>query len=179
MSKANELTRCSKTMTEAQYLAFIRSCLRAKWLRWKPRGDTLQLAKRKCTKKGQQKFEYECAICGGFFPAKIVEVDHYPISAGSIKCIEDVGKFCSHLFCEINNLRVVCKPCHALHTLSERNGITFEQATKKKKEIEFDKLNANEQKTLLTQMKEERIITFELEEMKTKASRLEVFKRSI
>lgn len=132
--------RCHGTMTEAQYLAFVRSALRSKWLRWIPRSEALKAAKRpyKGPNKRQQ-FEYACAICDKCFGAKEVEVDHYPKDAGAILKIEDVGLFCSNLFCETDNLRVVCKPCHSIHTHAGKAGISFAEAEVEKKIIAFCK----------------------------------------
>lgn len=123
------LTRCGGTMTEAQYLAWIRSALRSKWLRWKPRADALKAAQ--VPYKGpnaRQKYSYQCAVCEELFSQKETEVDHFPKDAGSILSVEDIGEFVNNLYCEQGNLRVVCKPCHAAYTLSQRNGISFEEA---------------------------------------------------
>lgn len=138
--KQEKKTRCSGTMSEPVYLAFIRSCLRSKWLRWKPRSDCFIAARRACKNKGRQKFEYQCAICTNWFAQKECEIDHYPKSAGSILSIQDVGEFCNNLFCEVDNLRVVCKPCHSIYTLSEKQSVSFEQAKLIKEAITFSKL---------------------------------------
>ncbi len=129
------LVRCSGTMTESAYLAWIRSALRSKSLRWPPRAEALALNRtpyngpNKC-----QKWEYHCTLCKGVFMGTDVVVDHHPKPAGSILCAEDIGPFAQNLFCEVDNLRVLCSPCHDVHTLSEKNGTTFEEA-KLEKEI--------------------------------------------
>jgi hypothetical protein len=71
------------------------------------------------------------------FASKDVSVDHFPIEAGSILSVDDIGQFCNNLYCEVDNLRVLCDPCHATHTLSQTLGITFEQARQEKKVIDF------------------------------------------
>lgn len=174
MSKA-KYTRCSGTMTESQWLAFIRSTLRSKWLRWPVRGQALQLAKRPKKREGKHKFEYECAICHDQFALKEVEVDHYPKSAGSILSVEDVGTFCNNLFCEIDNLRVLCKPCHDVYTLSERNGISFEEAKLEKKVIAFSHLPSSQQKIILTELVGESIIT----NLKNASDRKEAYRQHL
>jgi hypothetical protein len=125
-----KLPRCSGTMTESQFLSWIRSALRSKSLRWKPRTDALELARRPY--KGdnkRQKYEYQCAICKGWFKAADVVVDHYPVAAGSILSIDDVGQFCNNLYCEVDNLRVLCNDDHDAYTLQQKNpGMTFEEA---------------------------------------------------
>lgn len=132
-------------MTESAYLAWIRSALRSKSLRWKPRNEALKLARRayKGSNKAQ-KWEYFCSLCREWFIAKQVVVDHYPIEAGSILSIEDVGAFANNLFCETENLRVLCKPCHDVHTLSSKSGMSFQEAAIAKKAIAFMKDNSKE-----------------------------------
>lgn len=129
-STKEQLVRCSGTMTESQFLAWIRSALRSKSLRWKPRTDALEMARRPY--KGpnkRQKFEYQCAICLGWFKAADVVVDHHPVAAGSILSIEDVGQFCNNLYCEVDNLRVLCEYDHDLYTLQQKNpGMTVQEA---------------------------------------------------
>lgn len=132
--------RCSGTMTEAQYLAWIRSALRSKWLRWPPRAEALKAAQ--VPYKGdnaRRKYSYKCAMCNGLFAQKEVEVDHYPLEAGSILSVADIGAFVNRLYCEANNLRVVCKPCHKAHTLAESQGISLEEAKALKQAIEWAK----------------------------------------
>ena len=41
----------------------------------------------------------------------IVEVDHIE-ACGSLKGPEDLAGFVTRLFCEADNLRVLCRPCH-------------------------------------------------------------------
>ncbi len=135
------LVRCNGTMTESAYLAWIRSALRSKSLRWKPRGTALEMARRAYNGPNKlQKWEYQCAICKEWFKAKECVVDHHPKPAGSILSIHDIGEFCNSLYCEIDNLRVLCKPDHDIHTLAEKSGITFEDARAAKKVIEITKL---------------------------------------
>lgn len=134
------LTRCGGTMTEAQYLAWIRSALRSKSLRWPPRGEALKLARR--SYKGpnkRQQWEYGCALCNHWYNAKQVVVDHHPVAAGSILSVEDIGPFANNLYCEVENLRVLCKPCHDIHTLAEKMGCTFDEASLEKDIIEICK----------------------------------------
>jgi rRNA maturation endonuclease Nob1 len=130
------LVRCNGTMTEAQYLSWIRSALRSKSLRWPPRATALELARRPY--KGpikQQKWEYKCAICSKWYKAKEVVVDHFPVGAGSIRSVEDIGAFANNLYCEVENLRVLCSTDHDIHTLAEKLGLTFVEAATEKEII--------------------------------------------
>ena len=125
------------TMTEAQYLSWIRSALRSRWLRWLPRAEALKQAQVPYVGENtRRKYSYRCAICSELFSQKDCEVDHHPHDAGSIRSLDDIGPFVGRLFCEIDNLRVLCKKCHSVYTYAQKQGINFEQALVEKKVIE-------------------------------------------
>lgn len=144
--KKSPLTRCSGTLTESGYLAWIRSALRAKSLKWKPRNDALLAARRpyKGTNK-LQKWECQCSMCSGWFKLKEVVVDHHPHAAGSILSVADIGPFAERLYCEVDNLRVLCVECHRGHTLAELKGLTLKEA---KLEIVVNDIMKDKKKTL-------------------------------
>lgn len=147
--------RCSGTMTESAYLAWIRSALRSKSLRWPPRAEALKLARR--AYKGpnkMQKWEYQCAMCGEWHLGKNVIVDHHPVAAGSILKWEDIGAFANNLYCETNNLRVLDKNCHDAHTLSGRLNITIEEAFLRKKVLALIKSKTPAQLLVFLRSKE-------------------------
>ena len=109
-------TRNSGTMTESAFWSFIRSALRQKSRWWKPISECKLKAKRKY--KGpnkRQKFEYQCKKCKQWFAEKNINVDHIK-PAGSLNCAEDLPGFINRLFCEIDNLQVLCEPCHNVKT---------------------------------------------------------------
>jgi hypothetical protein len=71
-------------------------------------------------KKGRHRFEYQCAECKKWYMDKEVGVDHIK-PAGSLKSFDDLPQFVETLFCEEDNLQVLChKPCHANKTARER-----------------------------------------------------------
>lgn len=134
------LVRCSGTMTEAQYLSWIRSALRSKSLRWPPRAEALKLARRAYKGPNRlQKWEYQCSICKEWHLGKNVIVDHFPVSAGSILHTDDIGPFANNLYCEVENLRVLDKVCHDIHSLSESLGLSWEEAKVQKRVIAAEK----------------------------------------
>lgn len=107
-----ERTRASNTLTESQFWGKIRASLRnaSRW--WKPIADAKKNARR--VYKGankRQKWEYQCAECHLWFKDKEIEVDHI-VEVGSLKCAEDLPQFVERLFCEVDGLQVMCKPCH-------------------------------------------------------------------
>ena len=71
-------------------------------------------------------------MCNNWHPGKNCQVDHFPVSAGSILSTDDIGSFVNNLYCETDNLRVLCSECHSIHTLCEKNGISKEEATLQK-----------------------------------------------
>ena len=113
--------RCSNTMTESSFWSFIRSALRQKSRWWKPITECKLNAKR--LYKGpnkRQKFEYKCNECNLYFPDKMINVDHI-IPAGSLNCAADLPGFVERLFCEVDNLQVLCSQCHDLKTKTDKN----------------------------------------------------------
>jgi len=114
--------RNAGTMTESAFWSFIRSALRQKSRWWKPILQCKYEARRPY--KGpnkRQKFEYLCNSCGKWFPEKKINVDHiHP--AGSLNCAADLPGFVERLFCEVDNLQVLCEKCHDEKTKLEKNG---------------------------------------------------------
>ena len=93
-------TRNAGTMTESAFWSFIRSALRQKSRWWKP--------------ITQCKLEARRAYTG---PLK---VDHI-VGAGSLNCADDLPGFVDRLFCEQDNLQVLCETCHDKKTKLEKS----------------------------------------------------------
>lgn len=112
-------TRAGETMTESQYFSFIRSGLRAKSQRWPPKFQLLK-DERRAVKGKRHKWEYQCAHCKQWFQMKEVQIDHI-VATGSLTSYEDLPRFVATLFCEVDNLQILCKPCHQVKSNEERN----------------------------------------------------------
>jgi len=113
-------TRNAGTMTESMFWSFIRSGLRQKSRWWKPITECKLKARK--TYKGpnkRQKFEYQCNSCKKWFPEKKINVDHI-VGAGSLNCSNDLAGFIDRLFCEQDNLQVLCETCHNTKTQLEK-----------------------------------------------------------
>jgi 5-methylcytosine-specific restriction endonuclease McrA len=113
-------TRNSGTMTESAFWSFIRSALRNKSRWWKPITECKQKARRPYTGPNKRlKYEYQCNQCKGWYPEKQINVDHI-IPAGTLTCSSDLPGFIERLFCEQENLQVLCTGCHDKKTKHER-----------------------------------------------------------
>jgi 5-methylcytosine-specific restriction endonuclease McrA len=113
-------TRNAGTMTESAFWSFIRSALRQKSRWWKPITECKMKARRPY--KGpnkRQKFEYQCNTCKLWFPEKKINVDHR-VPAGSLNTGQDLPGFVERLFCEQENLQVLCETCHDKKTKLEK-----------------------------------------------------------
>ena len=113
-------TRNAGTMTESAFWSFIRSALRQKSRWWKPITECKMKARRPY--KGpnkRQKFEYLFNSCKTWFPDKQINVDHI-VGAGSLNCGQDLPGFVDRLFCEQDNLQVLCTTCHDHKTKLEK-----------------------------------------------------------
>ena len=113
-------TRNAGTMSESAFWTFIRSALRQKSRWWKPITECKMKSRRPY--KGpnkRQKFEYQCNTCKKWFPEKQINVDHI-IGAGSLNCTADLAGFVDRLFCEQDNLQVLCEVCHNEKTQLEK-----------------------------------------------------------
>jgi 5-methylcytosine-specific restriction endonuclease McrA len=108
-------------MSESAFWSFIRSALRQKSRWWKPIAECKAKAKRPYTGPlKRQKFEYQCNQCKGWYPEKQINVDHIN-PAGSLNNGSDLAGFIERLFCEIDNLQVLCEVCHNVKTKEEKD----------------------------------------------------------
>lgn len=129
-------TRAGGEWTDAAFWGFLRSLLRAGTRKWPP---IVRHAKLRCRRpytgpNKRQRWEYQCAECGQWFKDEVkdksqrLHVDHV-IPAGSLRSLADLPGFVERLFCESDNLRVLCTPCHKIKTDSENTGRKLENET--------------------------------------------------
>lgn len=108
------------TMTVSEFWSMIRSALRKSSRWWKPIQQAKAAVKRKYSGPNKrQKFEYQCNVCKNYFPEKRINVDHI-IPVGSLMCSDDLKGFVERLFCEQENLQVMCDVCHDKKTKQEK-----------------------------------------------------------
>ena len=109
--------------TEARFRAFIISALRAHMKRFPPKWKALKAAMvgRKVNKRtGRLAEHYLCASCGNFFVARDVQVDHIDPVVSPEEGFQDWWTYFNRLYCEADNLQVLCKQCHKDKTNAER-----------------------------------------------------------
>lgn len=109
------------TLTTAQYFAIIRSALREGYRKHYPLSRMVrEKAKRPSQSDNKRvKWEYQCAHCHGWFLGKDTQVDHI-IECGELNKYSDIVRFVRTLFCEEDNLQVLCSTCHDKKTQNYR-----------------------------------------------------------
>lgn len=122
------------------FFTYLRGCLRKSWSN-NPIKHNLLKKKRKLipnpNPKGKKPmvFGFDCSMCGGTFPMSLCQVDHIE-SAGQLNCTEDIQGFVERLlYVTEDDLRLVCKNCNSALALSDKQGISFEEALIEKKII--------------------------------------------
>ncbi len=115
--------------TDARFRSFVTSALRAASRRWPPKYKALKEAfvgRKENKKTGKLAMHYKCAKCKKQFVAADVQVDHVlPVVDPKVGFVS-WDDFINRIFCEIENLQVMCKPCHKVKT-------ELEKAERKKK----------------------------------------------
>ena len=118
-SNSDDKERCGGRWTEARFRGFVTSALRNATRRWPPKYDRIKesfVGVRLNKKTGRKSKHYRCAVCEEAFPQRNVQVDHIVPIGTCLTWDEYIEK----LFCEKENLQVVCKPCHKKKTKEER-----------------------------------------------------------
>lgn len=109
--------------TVARFNSFVKSALRAASRKWPPKYETLKKAcigKRSDPATGKLSFRYKCAGCAKIFKAKDVAVDHiFPVVDVDDGFV-DWDTYIKRLYCEADDLQVLCHECHGIKTQNER-----------------------------------------------------------
>lgn len=109
--------------TEARFKSFVTSALRAASRRWPPKYAALKasfVGKQVNAKTGKMAMHYKCAKCKKLFVAADVQVDHIKPVVDPKKGFVSWDDFINRIFCEIENLQTLCKPCHKVKTDKEK-----------------------------------------------------------
>lgn len=128
-------TRCSGKWSEAKFKSFIKSLLRHGTRRWAP----IQECDRKATTKRGFRL---CAGCDEEVPVTVVEgrkrvkntfVDHKEPIVDPEQGFTTWDECIERMFCEADNLQVLCKTCHDIKSAEERS--VAAQRRKREKEL--------------------------------------------
>ena len=115
---------------------------------------------------------YRCDICGCYHIAKNIEVDHIE-GAGSFKTVDEWHIWLDRLLrVGMKDLRILCKPCHAIVTFSQKAHCTFEEAVILKQIVEFKKLKPARQLAKLRELG-----VMEAPELRNAVGRVRLFAR--
>lgn len=117
-------TRCSGEWTEAKFNSFIKNQLRRATLKWAPINQCLKNA---TTKRGFKK----CNGCAKEVPVTVSEkgkrsrtknvfVDHVKPIIDPAVGFTTWDDCINRMFCELDNLQVLCKDCHDIKTNEEK-----------------------------------------------------------
>ena len=87
-----------------------------------------------------------CEICNNLFISSEMQVDHIRESGSSLKTMDDIQKFIEDMVVvTVDDLRWVCKGCHSIVSMAQKNGVSFEEAKadKEAKRLVDNKLDIN------------------------------------
>ena len=120
--------------TDARFKSFITSLLRSGTRRWPPKFEVLAEAKtkKKINKRTKRLAQhYLCAACSQEYPASNIQVDHIEPVVSPSDGFTTWDRFIDGLFCEKENLQVLCIPCHKVKSEKERNAHQKRTRTRK------------------------------------------------
>lgn len=109
--------------SSARFNSFVKSALRAASRRWPPKYECLSSAyvgTMLNNKSGRQAKHYKCACCSNSFPAKDVQVDHVKPIIDPTVGFTSWDEVVTNMFCEKENLQLLCVECHKTKTAQER-----------------------------------------------------------
>ncbi len=129
--------------TRSAFFVWLKGCLRKSWNRHPSKMKLLKKNRIKIPNtnpKSNKRFPFvagqKCSICGGLFAEKDRQVDHILEATASLTKLSDIQPCVEKLFIvSQDDLRVVCKDCHSIVSLSQKLGISFEEAKVEKKVI--------------------------------------------
>lgn len=137
---AGELTRCGGKWTEAFFRNFVKNQLRSATRKWAP----IQ----QCKKNAKVGYgEYKCECCNEVVPPTIFDVDKGKrvtnVFVDHIKPVIDpnIGwttwdDVVENMFCEADNLQLLCGKCHKAKSLEEIDVAKTRRAKEKNKNDE-------------------------------------------
>lgn len=115
-------TRCSGAWSESKFNSFIRNQLRGATRKWAPISNVKK-------KANVSRGVYLCNECKQHVPVSVrvgnkrvnnVFVDHIEPIVDPVVGFVSFDEYINRMFCEEDNLQLLCGPCHDTKTLEER-----------------------------------------------------------
>lgn len=109
--------------TPARFHSFVKGALRSASVKWPPKYQSLNdsyVGQKINSKTGRLAKHYKCASCKEEFPSKDVQVDHITPVVDPNLGFTSWDEIIDRMFCEKENLQVLCKICHDNKTKQER-----------------------------------------------------------
>ena len=137
--------------TKSKFFTWLRGAFRkAVWSHYPGR---IKFKNARCEKppegySGRAKSGAYCTLTGEWVGKSALEVDHI-VGEASLRNWADVESFIRHLCPTDDNMQLVSKEAHKIKTLSERRGISFDEAVIEKAKILFCKRTPQEQRDIL------------------------------
>lgn len=137
--------------TRAAFMSFLKGIIRKGWSRHPVKLILLKKHRKQIPNpnpRGNKPTVWgaDCSICKGTFVMSEIETDHHSDEVASLTKIEDIQSCVEKLLVIVeDDLRIVCKGCHSIVSLSQRLGCSFEEAKVRKEVIAFGKLSAESQ----------------------------------
>jgi len=121
------LTRCSNTMTEADFKAWVLSGLSNMTRKWPPANEAWKINTRPKPKdvKGRHRVEHQCVQCGIWGPRKTkqnsfgMELDHI-VPKGGLNDFSKAEQWIEKAFVEVEGYQKLCTVCHLKKTQKEK-----------------------------------------------------------
>lgn len=131
--------------TKSAYFSWVRGQIRrGLWSRNPIKNYIKRQAAKPAPRNSRAKKVITCEFCQKDHAQSKIEVDHI-IPAGSLKDWDDVGPFMERMLHPAGGYRLLCKPCHKIHTYSEKHKISFELARAHKEALRIMKQPAKTQ----------------------------------
>ena len=126
------------------FMTYLRGCLRKAWSRNPIKHEVIKKRRYKIPNpnpRGRAKtvWGFQCEMCREEFVMSNCQVDHIN-PAGKLNDVKDIQGFVERLLVVTeDDLRLCCKGCNSALSMSDRYGITYEEAIIRKDIIEFGK----------------------------------------